>query len=81
MNSYTCTMKPASFCICHLINETKMALNIKMPFKDPHNVLDGLLDGAVGGEGLQLLLDSGQRVGELLVAEDRDGLLYPVQQV
>ncbi|TNN65914.1 hypothetical protein EYF80_023914 [Liparis tanakae] len=33
----------------------------------------------VGCEGLQLLLDSGQRVGKLLVADDRDGLFYPVE--
>ena len=45
------------------------------------NVLDGLLYGAIGGEGLQLLLNSSQGVGELLVADDRDGLLNPVQQV
>ena len=44
-------------------------------------LLDGLLDGAVGGEGLQLLLHARQGVGELLVADDGDGLLDPVQQV
>ena len=44
-------------------------------------LLDGLFDGAVGGEGLQLLLYARQGVGKLLVADDGDGLLDPVQQV
>lgn len=39
------------------------------------------LHGAVGVEGLQLLLDAQQGVGELPVVEDDDGLFDPFQQV
>ena len=47
--------------------------------RDVSDVLNGLFDGAVGCEGLQLLLDAGEGVGELLVADDADGLLDPLQ--
>lgn len=43
--------------------------------------LDGLLDSAVGCKGLQLLLNSSQRVSKLLVTDNCNGLFYPVQQV
>lgn len=45
------------------------------------DALGRLLYGAVGVEGLQLLLDSGQRVGQFAVVEHNDGLLDPGQQV
>lgn len=43
--------------------------------------LGGLFHGAVGVEGLQLLLDAHQRVGKLAIVEDNDCLLDPLQQV
>jgi len=46
-----------------------------------NNSLGRLLRRAVRVEGLKLLLDSRQRVGELLVVQHDDGLLDPRQQV
>lgn len=43
--------------------------------------LGRLLDSAVGVEGLKLLLNSGQRVGQFPVVQHDDGLLDPRQQV
>lgn len=45
------------------------------------NSLWRLLHRTVGVEGLKLLLDSGQRVGQFTVIQNNDGLLYPRQQV
>lgn len=42
------------------------------------NLLDGLLYSAVSCKGLQLLLNSSQRVSKLLVADHCNGLFYPV---
>lgn len=50
-------------------------------FRDPVLLLGWFFHGAVGVEGLQLLLDSTQRVGQLAVVQDNDGLLDPGQQV
>ena len=47
----------------------------------PGPLLGWLLDGAVGAEGLQLLLDTGQGVGKLAAVQDGDGLLEPGEQV
>ena len=47
----------------------------------PGPLLGWLLDGAVGAEGLQLLLDTGQGVGKLAAVQDSDGLLDPGKQV
>lgn len=44
----------------------------------PGPLLGWLLDGNVGAEGLQLLLDTSQGVGELAAVQDSDGLLDPV---
>lgn len=43
--------------------------------------LGRFLHGSVGVEGLKLLLDAAQRVGQLAVVEHHDGLLDPRQQV
>lgn len=43
--------------------------------------LGRLLYSAVGVEGLKLLLNSGQRVGQFPVVQHDDGLLDPLQQV
>lgn len=40
-----------------------------------------LLHGTVGVEGLQLLLNSCQRVGEFPIVQHSDGLLDPHEQV
>ena len=47
----------------------------------PGPLLGWLLDGAVGAERLQLLLDTGQGDGELAAIQDSDGLLNPGEQV
>ena len=47
----------------------------------PGPLLGWLLDGTVGAEGLQLLLDTGQGVGKLAAVQDSDGLLDPGKQV
>lgn len=47
----------------------------------PGPLLGWLLDGTVGAEGLQLLLDTSQGVGELAAVQDSDGLLNPGEQV
>ncbi len=71
------------YCILgYVLNDTEMALKYQDDIlKIQKNALDGLLYSAVGCEGLQLLLNSCQRVGKFLVTDDGDGLLYPVQQV
>lgn len=40
-----------------------------------------LLHGAVGVEGLKLLLNAGQRIGEFAIVQHEDGLLDPSEQV
>ena len=47
----------------------------------PGPLLGWLLNGAVGAEGLQLLLDTSQGVGEFAAIQDSDGLLNPGEQV
>lgn len=66
-------------CLCCVRNENENITTLQS--FNSQNVLDGLLYSAVGCEGLQLLLNSSQRVGKLLVTDDRNGLFYPVQQV
>lgn len=67
----------------YLISNTVVRFNNPSVFivATAAGVLDGLLYSAVGCERLQLLLDSRQRVSKLLVADDSDGLLDPLQQV
>lgn len=45
------------------------------------HLLGWLLHGAVGIEGLELVLDSAQGVGQLPVIEGHDGLLDPLEQL
>lgn len=51
------------------------------PPECPGPLLRWLLHSAVGAEGLQLLLDTRQGVGELAAVQDSDGLLDPGEQV
>lgn len=72
-------LEPTLHCCCYILHGQD-SWTLMWPPPRRHS-LDWLFQGTEGGEGLQLLLDPSQGVGKLLVADDADSELDPLQQL